>query len=483
MLKASAHGWLSITLLLVILNTTSVCHQITGSVPANAPACLPVYFAGILCAALILPALERVSMAGGQKGIAARAGILAAPLSSTAVFLFLILLGAEEHAKVQFLIYLQVFLSGFMPPVAMRCFFRHVPVSSQAFFLGLAMGLAYGYWAMLMPLLESGTDLSNLMEQRWLSLLYAICCAAGLAFAVVIWPLLPRPEEAGETPGSKEFPEAPPAGHANWPALVILLLPLATSCAVSGLSGYQLSLRLLDHGEYPEYAPLLAALCLPISTTFVMKKGDKALRDLLVAGALLFAASPLLLAWPKSSTAYLIVHTLGAIGQQILFFTSILTCSRFAGPRGKPALALCLPWLVATVALPAAFFIRGALDAMALPPDAAIWGLSGVSALSALPLWRNFPLLLPPARKPAQEETFAPRSGATAQIPAFADAHRLSRREREILELLLRGSSTEDMAAALNLKESSIRRYVNSLLQKTGTGSRLELVAGLTSRA
>ena len=64
-------------------------------------------------------------------------------------------------------------------------------------------------------------------------------------------------------------------------------------------------------------------------------------------------------------------------------------------------------------------------------------------------------------------------------MQAFAKVHKLSGRERDVMELLMRGCSTEKMATSLALRESSVRTYVNSLLRKTGTGSRLNLVAAL----
>jgi DNA-binding CsgD family transcriptional regulator len=55
--------------------------------------------------------------------------------------------------------------------------------------------------------------------------------------------------------------------------------------------------------------------------------------------------------------------------------------------------------------------------------------------------------------------------------------HRLTPRQREILEELGRGHSTEQIAAKLNLSRETVRNHVRHILQRLGAKSRLEAVA------
>ncbi len=57
--------------------------------------------------------------------------------------------------------------------------------------------------------------------------------------------------------------------------------------------------------------------------------------------------------------------------------------------------------------------------------------------------------------------------------PAAAE---LSRRELEVLQLLSKGTSTGEMAAALHISVNTVRNHVNRILAKLGVHSRLEAV-------
>jgi DNA-binding NarL/FixJ family response regulator len=52
----------------------------------------------------------------------------------------------------------------------------------------------------------------------------------------------------------------------------------------------------------------------------------------------------------------------------------------------------------------------------------------------------------------------------------------LTRREQEVLELLTHGLSNADMGQKLHLSPRTVEKYVSSLLRKTGTNNRAELV-------
>jgi DNA-binding CsgD family transcriptional regulator len=67
-------------------------------------------------------------------------------------------------------------------------------------------------------------------------------------------------------------------------------------------------------------------------------------------------------------------------------------------------------------------------------------------------------------------------------IDAFSSEHGLSRREHEVLQLLVEGATTIAMADSLGISPHTIRDHLKNLYRKTGTSSRSELL-GLVSRA
>ncbi len=67
-------------------------------------------------------------------------------------------------------------------------------------------------------------------------------------------------------------------------------------------------------------------------------------------------------------------------------------------------------------------------------------------------------------------------------IEGFADDYDLSRREHEVLRLVVEGASTGSMASQLGISPHTVRDHIKNLYRKTGTSSRSELV-GLLSGA
>jgi DNA-binding CsgD family transcriptional regulator len=63
--------------------------------------------------------------------------------------------------------------------------------------------------------------------------------------------------------------------------------------------------------------------------------------------------------------------------------------------------------------------------------------------------------------------------------PLIADAYGLTRRERLVTELVARGFSTNDIAARLHLSAYTVQDHLKSIFDKTGSGSRGDLVARL----
>lgn len=76
------------------------------------------------------------------------------------------------------------------------------------------------------------------------------------------------------------------------------------------------------------------------------------------------------------------------------------------------------------------------------------------------------------ARPRVQAAAAAALAGAGAANP-----HGLSRRESEVLQMLVQGRRTKEIAADLHLTPATVSTHIQHIMQKTGTGSRAELVA------
>lgn len=58
----------------------------------------------------------------------------------------------------------------------------------------------------------------------------------------------------------------------------------------------------------------------------------------------------------------------------------------------------------------------------------------------------------------------------------------LTKRERAVVDLLLKGTSTREIGTTLNLTLSTVNTYIKRIFGKLGVRSRLELVAKATGR-
>lgn len=128
-------------------------------------------------------------------------------------------------------------------------------------------------------------------------------------------------------------------------------------------------------------------------------------------------------------------------------------------------------WLLSTVALLVTYEsarMGGGGDSWpSLGPLAAL----GVFALVAVELFGILVTESQTAATPSQGDS----SGAVARIAARCIAEPLTKREVEVLGLLLEGFRNQDIAERLGLSASTVKNHVYSVYQKTGAATRVEL--------
>lgn len=58
------------------------------------------------------------------------------------------------------------------------------------------------------------------------------------------------------------------------------------------------------------------------------------------------------------------------------------------------------------------------------------------------------------------------------RLPAYATNHKLSKREREILQLVMQGKSNREIATTLILAEGTIKTHLHNIMKKCNQPSR-----------
>ncbi|HET6733563.1 AAA family ATPase [Mycobacterium sp.] len=117
------------------------------------------------------------------------------------------------------------------------------------------------------------------------------------------------------------------------------------------------------------------------------------------------------------------------------------------------------------------------------PYDAAVAGLGGdlPAVEAALETFRGFGARAAARRAQQRLAQLRGRDPDTRRKATIADPYGLTRRERDVLELLATGHSDADIAAALYISPKTANRHVGSILSKLGVRNRTQAAAAYAS--
>jgi DNA-binding CsgD family transcriptional regulator len=79
--------------------------------------------------------------------------------------------------------------------------------------------------------------------------------------------------------------------------------------------------------------------------------------------------------------------------------------------------------------------------------------------------------------RPARTAVMLEPADRAQLLPLLADVHGLTARERDVVELLLAGVATDQLAARLHISRHTVRDHVKAVFAKVGVASRPELTA------
>jgi DNA-binding NarL/FixJ family response regulator len=87
--------------------------------------------------------------------------------------------------------------------------------------------------------------------------------------------------------------------------------------------------------------------------------------------------------------------------------------------------------------------------------------------------------VMPVAREHGEQHVAVSVRELGIEREAFARRYRLSPREAEVAELVLRGYRNPDIAASLGIASSTIKRHLTRIFDKIGVDSRTQLISRL----
>ncbi|MDL2284997.1 helix-turn-helix transcriptional regulator [Oxalobacter sp. OttesenSCG-928-P03] len=449
------------------------------------------WLAGILAALFLLPLLIRLCSRhypNRRKSNIART-LTGLFLAALVIYPFLAPHFPPETLVLQVMHYVaEPFSQSFFEPLALFLFFRCNHGRNTGFFLGLAMALGQLCWLMPLPNIatakaliaspspEATAAFLESVRLAWLPFFFRIRLVFAATIAGILFYLLAFPARTASWPRGQAIPETGRAGTAR-PLLVMFVLFLFLTTA----AGLPFFLRIDPSFSEPAFIHVALMAFLPI-IGLMADTGEKDFMKPYLIGCTAFfiVASGLALFLPGAFSENL-ARTLGTLALHTLFLMAVFLCGRVAPYSRHPTLMLMAASLCITLASSSYLLRQQALSLLSVAALPAFLFCSALCLLALFYAFRIFPL--PPLVAAAGEEDpgtqpeHALPAAPALKLASFTGAYRLSARETDVMQLLLQGSSTPEMAETLSISENTVKVYVSRILKKTATANRHQFVA------
>lgn len=471
-----------------ILNTGSTLLMLHRLTPDEQSIALSGYLLGVIISAAALTCIER-RVISTPHAAPFWGGVIAIYIAVIAITAPPTLFWCPWFYEGFWLIFVQLVIWAMLWPLMYRLFFLSVPPYSQGFSLGSALATGHAFWAMIILILvEVYPHAPPGSATRYGMLLHCSRSLLSLAFAYIVWRLfrtLPELLSKGQARLADRKQHLKSVGSPDIAASTILLrllLPLTITCFVNGAS-YLIILPYFNIKEaYPEYTQLAFLLLFSFTSFLLYRYGNKILKFLFIGGTLLCLPVPWLLTLPPPGWLYQIVLVASIIGYQIQLFSGMLLTGNLAFRCVFPALSTAALLICVSSAMLAGSLFQSYVQPLLPNPPIVTFMVCTLLCLASIPAaYRALHEINMDDNPPVAPALPIVRDIAQA-INTFSVEYKLSPREKEVLELLIRGLSTGAMADTLHLKENSVRFYIRTLLKKANVNSRIELVSTLINR-
>lgn len=455
----------------VMHNISAVFIELRGVLPGQLGLVALGYFLGLASSALLLPVFEQ-NIAKGGSGSKLWSGILLVVLLFPGFFsLILPLLSDNAYSGNSFINTFQPFLWALFLPVAFQLFFHPILNGLHGVLFGIVAAVGHLCWALLIPIISISAGTIDTpygsAENLYLPFLNTIRCIFGVAFALIAWRLITYPDARKV---ERTFSHAPAS-------LVLgpFLLTLTVCFFFYGLMSTMLSEQLALHEANLGYMHLGLALLFLFIGFWVTQRDTNILKKLMAVAFLGLATVPVLLYCLPHSPLAPALRYFYVTSYQILLFSGTLVCGYFTLQSKRKIVSVALILSVVSASIPGNF-LGNYLSPLLPSPLILVCVCTAVHSMLAL-FARKFFLLLQLTPLASDRADNEPLRYDPEMIAHFSKVHTLKSREVQIMEMLLQGLSTAEIVGLLGLKENTIRTYIQTLLRKTGTTSRLGLVA------
>lgn len=362
---------------------------------------------------------------------------------------------------------LRAFGVGLLWPLALYAFFLFTPKGSRGLLLGLLIAIGELIWIVLLPTLHLVvSDISTESLVGFMHRLQMVLqCAIGLA--LVVFCAMKGKEEQG-------YPE--PRGADAAPVTLPLLFAAAMLFYVAfGLiSG--VAFPKATRAAISENAHIALLLVMPAAGA-LLDRGVRALLAVLCGLAIIAPAMLFLQNADTREALYIVLF----VGRQGVFLATLLLADRLLQSGKRLPLCFALAYIFVPLGSFAGNVVARVLAdntfkatlAIGMVMLFAVLLLRLRGALSGLPVAKVGDAPIPhPDLQLAPGPAYDP-----GRLAAFGLAYGLSRQEFSVMEMLTKQHSTQDIAKAMQVTESTVRNYIARVLKKTAVPSRAALMA------